>query len=53
MTDCSPGDVINFSYYWLPHEAVVMKVQYPETIKCEVVRCPPIWQVIYLSLPGL
>ena len=38
MTDLSPGDVINFSYYWLPHEAVVMKVQYPETIKCEVVH---------------
>jgi hypothetical protein len=38
MTDLSPGDVINFSYYWLPHEAVVIKVQYPETIKCEVVH---------------
>jgi signal peptidase I len=38
MTDFSPGDVINFSYYWLPHEAVVTKIQYPETIKCEVVH---------------
>ena len=38
ITDFSPGDVINFSYYWLPHEAVVIKVQYPEKIKCEVVH---------------
>jgi hypothetical protein len=38
ITDVSPGDVINFSYYWLPHEAVVIQVQYPEAIKCEVVH---------------
>jgi hypothetical protein len=32
ITDFSPGDVINFSYYRLPHEAVVIKVQYPEAM---------------------
>ena len=38
MTDLSPGDVVNLSYYWLPHEAVVIKVVYPEIIKCSVVH---------------
>ena len=38
IKDFSPGDVINFRYYWLAHEAVVIKVQYAGKIQCEVVH---------------
>ncbi|OPL32894.1 hypothetical protein AM593_10024, partial [Mytilus galloprovincialis] len=38
ITDFNPGDVINFTYYNLPHDAVVVKIEYPEVIKCSVVH---------------
>lgn len=38
ITHISPGDVIDFTYCSLSHEAVVVKVEYPETIKCSVVH---------------
>ncbi|XP_052098310.1 uncharacterized protein LOC127733073 [Mytilus californianus] len=38
ITHFSPGDIIDFTYYSMSHEAVVVKVEYPETIKCSVVH---------------
>ncbi|VDI25477.1 Hypothetical predicted protein [Mytilus galloprovincialis] len=38
ITNISPGDVIDFTYCSLSHEAVVVKVEYPETITCSVVH---------------
>ncbi|XP_052058349.1 uncharacterized protein LOC127698741 [Mytilus californianus] len=38
ITNFSPGDVIDFTYCSLSHEAVVVKVEYPEAIKCSVVH---------------
>ncbi|VDI04071.1 Hypothetical predicted protein [Mytilus galloprovincialis] len=38
ITNISPGDVIDFTYCRMSHEAVVIKVEYPETIKCSVVH---------------
>ncbi|CAC5401285.1 unnamed protein product [Mytilus coruscus] len=38
ITNFSPGDIIDFTYCSMSHEAVVVKVEYPETIKCSVVH---------------
>ncbi|XP_071175916.1 uncharacterized protein [Mytilus edulis] len=38
MANISPGDVIDFTYCSMSHEGVVIKVEYPETIKCSVVH---------------
>ena len=38
IEDVLPGDVINFSYCWLPHHAVVVQVGYPETVSCDIIH---------------
>lgn len=38
LMDFSPGDIIDFNYCGLAHQGVVVKVEYPESIKCDVVH---------------